>query len=49
LSSARWRIAYSRVITRFGIPSAVLVATKQWEGVAKDKQGRVLPDATYTA
>jgi cyclopropane fatty-acyl-phospholipid synthase-like methyltransferase len=31
LPSARWRVAYSQVITRFGIPSAVLVATKQWE------------------
>jgi hypothetical protein len=29
LSTTHWRIAYSRVITRFGIPSAVLVATKQ--------------------
>jgi ubiquinone/menaquinone biosynthesis C-methylase UbiE len=35
LSSARWRIAYSQVITRFSIPSAVLVATKQLEGDAE--------------
>jgi ubiquinone/menaquinone biosynthesis C-methylase UbiE len=35
LSSAHWRIAYSQVITRFGIPSAVLVAAKQLEGDAE--------------
>jgi hypothetical protein len=35
LPATRWRIVYSRVIARFGIPSAVLVATKQWEGDAE--------------
>jgi cyclopropane fatty-acyl-phospholipid synthase-like methyltransferase len=30
--STRWRFEYSQVITRFGIPSAVLVATRQSGG-----------------
>lgn len=38
LPSTRWRISYSRVIARFGIPSAVLVASKQ---SGKDAEGEV--------